>query len=136
MGLGCRRSLVVHGEDGMDEITLSGTTHVVEQKDGKMSSYELTPEEFGLRRVPLESLTMPDKAAAIRTARALIQGEAEQHLEDLVLLNAGAGIYAGGKAGSIAEGLERARDSLRSGAARTVLESVVSYTAGLRQAAE
>ena len=133
MGLGCEHSLLVHGEDGMDEITLTGITHVVEQKGGQIEEFTLTPEDFGLRPVPLETLRMPDKDTAIRTASSLMRGEAEEHHENLVLLNAGAAIYVGGKAGSIAEGLELARESLRSGAAGKVLQSVVRYTNEKRQ---
>ena len=132
IGLGCRQSLLVHGEDGMDEITLTGKTQVVEQKDGKITEYEIVPEDFGLQRVALDSLVMADRGAAIRTARALIDGKAEQQLENLVLLNAAAGIYVGGKAPSIAEGLEAARESLRGGAARKVLDKVAAYTESKR----
>jgi anthranilate phosphoribosyltransferase len=128
VGLGCERSLLVHGEDGMDEISLTGPTHVVEQAQGAVKEYRIAPEDFGMQRTPLQQLTMADRDTAIRTARQVIQGEAEPHHENLVLLNAGAGIYVAGQAGSIAEGVELARESLRSGAARRVLEQVIAYT--------
>jgi anthranilate phosphoribosyltransferase len=133
MGLGCDHSLLVHGEDGMDEITLSGPTHVVEQRHGNVSEFTLAPEDFGLERAPLERFRMPDRETAIRTARAVIQGEGEPHHENLVLLNAAAGIYLGGRAESIADGLAVARESLRSGAARHVLEQVIAYTRSKKQ---
>ncbi len=101
---------------------------VMEQKNGEVTSFELTPEDFGMRRVPLDALRMENKEASIRNARAVLEGQAEQHLMDLVVLNAGAGIYVGGKAADIAEGVEKARESLRSGAALGVLNKVIAYT--------
>jgi anthranilate phosphoribosyltransferase len=133
MGLGCEHSLLVHGEDGMDEISLTCPTLVVEQQHGEVKEFTLTPEQFGLKREPLERFRMADRETAIRTARAVIHGEGEPHHEALVLLNAGAGIYLGGRAESIAEGLEMARESLRSGAARRVLEQVIAYTHSKKQ---
>ncbi|HEX9841743.1 MAG TPA: anthranilate phosphoribosyltransferase [bacterium] len=128
-GLKCPHSLVVHGADGMDEITISGETHVVEQKAGIVREYTLEPEEFGIERVETTRLTLPDKATAIRMAQAFLVGEAPKPHENLVLLNAGAGLYVAGKAPSITEGLELARQTLHSGAARKKLEQVVAYTA-------
>ena len=128
MSLGCRHSLAVYGKDGMDEITNTGETKVVEQKDGKITEFELKPEDFGLARVTLEALSMPDKETAIRTGQAILKGEAPGPHEDLVLLNAGATIYLGGKAESIADGLEIAGEALRSGAAQKVVEKVAAYT--------
>ena len=133
IGLECRHSLLVHGEDGMDEISLSAPTHATEQRQGEITEYTLSPEDFGMKRVPLERLTMPDRETAIRTARAVMEGKAEPHHENLVLLNAAAGIYLGGKAKTLAEGLELARETLRSGAARRVLEQVVAYTHSKKQ---
>ncbi len=131
-GLGCERSLLVHGSDGMDEITLTGPTYLVENRDGEVRSYKIAPEDFGMERVTLAQLSMPDKETAIRTARAVIDGKGEAHHENLIALNAGAGIYAAGKADSIAEGVEQARESLRSGAARGVLEKIIAYTESKR----
>ena len=128
IGLECQRSLLVHGEDGMDEITLTGTTHCVEQRDGEITEFQLTPEEFGMKRVQLDDLRMASKDTAVSTALDLLDGKAAEHHQNLIVLNAGAGIYVGGKAASIVEGVELARDSLRSGAARGVLEKMIAYT--------
>ena len=128
IGLECQRSLLVHGEDGMDEITLTGTTHCVEQRDGEITEFRLTPEEFGMKRVQLDDLRMASKDTAVSTALDLLDGKAAEHHQNLIVLNAGAGIYVGGKAASIVEGVELARDSLRSGAARGVLEKMIAYT--------
>lgn len=128
IGLGCRHSLVVYGRDGMDEITNTGETQVVEQKDGEIKEYQLAPENFGMARVNHGDLTMPDKETAIRTGQAVLKGEAPGPNEDLVLLNAGATVYLGGKAASIEEGVGVARDALRSGAAQQLVERVAAYT--------
>jgi anthranilate phosphoribosyltransferase len=128
LGLGCERSMVVHGEDGMDEISLSAPTLVAEQQDGKIKEYTLQPEDFGLERLPLERFHMADRETAVRTARAVIEGKAEPHHEALVLLNAGAGIYVAGQAGSVKDGVAKARETLRSGAAKRLLEQVIAYT--------
>lgn len=128
VGLGSQRSIVVHGADGMDEITTTGESHAVEQKLGKVTEYTLTPEQFGIKRVSAAQLAMPDKAAAIAMAKAVLAGEAPRLHEDLVVLNAGAGLYLGGKAPAIAAGVELARTTLRSGAARKLLERVAAYT--------
>jgi anthranilate phosphoribosyltransferase len=128
IGLENPRSMVVHGHDGMDEITITGETHVMEQEKGKVREYTLQPEDFGIERVELGELTIPDKESSIRLADAFLRGQAPKPHENLVLLNAGAGIYVAGKAPSIQAGLEMAREALRSGAARRVLEKVVAYT--------
>ena len=131
--LGCQHSLLVHGEDGMDEITLTAPTRVVEQKDGTVTEFTLQPEDFGMKRVPMDALRMVDKDTAIRTAGAVLDGKGESHHRDLVALNAGAGIYVAGLAPGIAEGVERAKEILDSGGARKVLEQVAAYTQSKHQ---
>ena len=128
IGLGCRHSLVVYGRDGMDEITNTGETQVVEQKDGEIKEFQLAPEDFAMARVNHGDLTMADKETAIRTGQAVLKGQAPGPNEDLVLLNAGATVYLGGKAASIADGVDVAREALRSGAAQQVVERVAAYT--------
>lgn len=128
MGLGCHHSMVVHGHDGMDEITITGETYVVEQRDGQVKEYVITPEEFGIPRVPIGLLVMPDKATAIRNAQALLQAEAPKPQEDLVVLNAAAGLYLGGKVNGLKQGVSMAREILHSGAAHKLAEKVAAYT--------
>lgn len=130
IGLKCAHSLVVHGADGMDEITLTGETHMVEQKDGDITEITIKPEDFGMQRMNVSDLSLPDKETSINAAKALINGKAPRHHQELILLNAGTGIYVAGKADSIAQGIEAARESLNSGAAKDVLEKVVAYTHG------
>ena len=129
IGLGCPHSIVAHGADGMDEITTTGETHIVEQIEGAIREYSLTPEEFGLPRVNLADLTIPDKKTAIALAKAFLKGEAPRQHEDLVLFNAAAGLYVANAAKDIAEGLDIARESLRSGAATGMLAKLTEYTA-------
>lgn len=128
MGLGCHHSMVVHGHDGMDEITITGETYVVEQREGQVKEYTITPEEFGIPRVPIGLLVMPDKATAIRNAQALLQAEAPKPQEDLVVLNAAAGLYLGGKVNGLKHGVSMAREILHSGAALKLAEKVAAYT--------
>ncbi len=133
IGLGCGHSMVVYGKDGMDEITNTGETTVVEQRAGAITEYELTPEDFGMERVTPDDLRMPDKEAAIRMGQSVLKGEAPKPHEDLVLLNAAATIYLGGKADSVKEGLAVAREALQSGAAQQVVERVAAYTQSKKQ---
>lgn len=128
IGLGCPHSLVVHGHDGMDEITNTGETYMVEQKEGHVTEFLVTPEEFGLQRVPIGQLVMADKPTAIRSALAVLHGEAPKPHEELVLLNAAAGLYLGGKAKDLKQGVSVAREILHSGAALKLAERVSAYT--------
>jgi anthranilate phosphoribosyltransferase len=126
--LGAEHALVVHGEDGLDEITTTGTTRVCEVRGGEVHSYTLDPERFGLRRAPLADLLggEPDANAALMR-RLLETGRGP--LADVVALNAGAAIYVGGLAAGLEEGLERARAALVSGAAAAKLEELRSFLA-------
>lgn len=128
IGLNTPRSLLVHGSDGMDEITLTGETHVVEQRDGKIKESTIVPEDLGVERVPITELSIPDKETAVRLAHDFLRGEAPPQHENLVLVNAAAALYLADKADSIKDGVAVARESLHSGAALQVLEKVVAYT--------
>jgi anthranilate phosphoribosyltransferase len=124
--LGCEHALVVHGADGLDEITTTATTHVAEVRNGDVRTFELVPEELGLRRTTPESLA---GATADENAAKLLQvlaGEAGA-IFDIVALNAGAALYVAGRAASILEGVESARAVLVSGAARAKLEALKSF---------
>ncbi|MBI3991903.1 MAG: anthranilate phosphoribosyltransferase [Candidatus Lambdaproteobacteria bacterium] len=128
VGLGCQRSIVVHGADGMDEITLTGETYLVEQRAGKVQERTLVPEDFGMQRVPITELSLADKETAVHLAHDFLRGEAPRQHEDLVLLNAAAALYLCDKAANIADGVALARETLHSGAALHVLQKVVAYT--------
>jgi anthranilate phosphoribosyltransferase len=125
--LGLRRALVVHGNDGLDEITITGPTRVAEMRDGRVHAYEVTPEEFGLQRAPLESISGGDREENASIIRDILDGN-ESPRRDVVLLNAAAALVAAGRVKSIKEGIPRAAFSLDSGAARVKLDALVSFT--------
>jgi anthranilate phosphoribosyltransferase len=123
---GATHALVVHGSDQLDELTLSGPTDVREVRHGEIvASFVVNPEDLGLATVASGDMPggTPEDNAAI--ARALFDGETGP-AHDIVALNAGAAIYVGGQAGSLAEGLERARAAIAGGAARQVLDRLVA----------
>jgi anthranilate phosphoribosyltransferase len=124
--LGTERALVVHG-DGMDDLTVSGDTFVTEVKDGKLKSYTLTPEEVGLRRSRRDDLLGGDGAENAQTLREILAGTIQGARRDVVLLNAGAGLYISDKARSLKEGVELARSLIDSGKALAKLEEYLSF---------
>ena len=125
--LGLRRALVVHGMDGLDEITITGVTRVAEVRDGAVRNYEVTPESFGLRRAPMESIAGGDATENAAIIRAVLAGE-KSPKRDVVLLNAAAALVAAGRADSIVEGLPIAADSLDSGSAQAKLDRLIAFT--------
>ena len=125
--LGLRRALVVHGMDGLDEITITGVTRVAEVRDGAVRNYEVTPESFGLRRAPMESIAGGDATENAAIIRAVLSGE-KSPKRDVVLLNAAAALVAAGRADSIVEGLPIAADSLDSGSAQAKLDRLIAFT--------
>lgn len=125
--LGLRRALVVHGRDGLDEITITDATKVAEQRDGRLRIYEIHPEEFNLRRAPMSEITGGDVQQNANIIRAILAGERSPR-RDIVLLNAAAALVAAGRADSIAEAMPIAGDSLDSGAAQKKLEALVEFT--------
>jgi anthranilate phosphoribosyltransferase len=130
--LGVRRAFVVHGADGLDEISLSGETFVSELRDGSVRTFTVTPEDFGLARAPLEAIRGGDAAenAAIMhkiLGRSLLYRE-HGAARDIVLANAAAALVAAGRAGDFLEGVRIARESIDSGAAREKLEALVAFS--------
>jgi anthranilate phosphoribosyltransferase len=130
LNLGVRRALVVHGEDGLDEITLTTTTQVCEIKDGQLINYVLDPREYGLAPCALQDITGGDAAANAAIAKAVLSGETGPR-RDIVLLNAGACLYIAGKAGTIADGVALAASIIDSGAALAKLDEFVRATNGV-----
>jgi anthranilate phosphoribosyltransferase len=124
--LGTERALVVHG-DGLDDLTVSGETFVTEVKDGTLKSYTLTPEEVGLRRSRRDDLLGGDGAENAQTLREILAGSIQGAKRDVVLLNAGAGLYVSDKASSIKEGVELARSLTDSGKALEKLEAYLAF---------
>lgn len=119
--LGAEHALVVHGSDGLDEITVTGPTRIAEVRGGEVEVRELTPEELGVEAAAPADLRggSPQENAAI--FERLVDGESGP-IHEIVVANAGAALYVGGRAATLAEGVEDARGALRSGAVRTVLE--------------
>ena len=128
--LGARRALVVSSHDGLDEMSTSGTTRVVEVDDGELRSYEVAPEDVGLRPASIGDVAggTPGDNAAV--ARRILAGEPGP-ARDLATLNAGAAIYVAGRAGSLEAGVRAAEAAVDSGAAAVTLERVVALTGEL-----
>jgi len=124
--LGCKRGLVVHGS-GMDEISTIGPTNVAELKDGEITEYFVSPEDFGITKATRNDLYAKDIKTAVRFTREVLEGKSGPRL-DIVLLNAAAGIMVSGLAETLEDGLEIARESVRSGKAREKLEELVAET--------
>jgi len=132
--LGSESALIVSSEDGLDELSVSAPTRVVELRDGRIDSFTLAPEEAGLERTPADSLAQGGPAENAELARAVVGGEIEGVERSLVLLNAGAALYVGGAAGSIQAGVREADDAIASGAAAELLERYVAKTKELAPA--
>jgi anthranilate phosphoribosyltransferase len=133
VGLDCERALVVSAEDGVDELSLSARTRVIEVAGGKTDEWFVEAADLGLQPAPLEEVRggTPEENAAV--ARAVLSGEAGP-AGDLAALNAGAAIYVADAAPDLSAGIERAREAIESGAARDLLERLVGRSAELRGA--
>ena len=125
--LGATRALVVHGHDGLDEITLAGGTMVAELRDGVIEEYELLPGEFDLPMADLRAIRVDSPAQSRAMVLGVLDGAAGP-ARDIVLLNAGAALYAAGVAGSIGDGVGSARAAIDDGSARTKLDDYVTAT--------
>jgi anthranilate phosphoribosyltransferase len=125
--LGSEHVLVVHAEDGLDEISIGAPTRVAELKDGEISVYTVTPEDFGLQRADVGSLAVTDARESLSVIRDVLENQAGP-ARDIVMLNAGAAIYAAGLASSLADGVARAGEALQSGKAKEILEALVRVT--------
>lgn len=125
--LGISRALVVHGSDGLDEITISGETKVAELRDGKILTYKIAPEQFGIARAPLQEISGGDAPINAQLIREILDGK-KSHRRDVVLLNAAAALSAAAAADSIRNALPLAANSLDSGAARAKLNALVEFT--------
>ena len=127
--LGTVRAFVVHGEDGLDELSTTSESRVAELKDGWMRTYTIRPEEFGLARACLADLQGGSAADNAEIIRRILNGE-KGAKRDIVLLNAGAAIAAGGKADGLGDGVRLAAEAIDSGAARGKLERLVAFCQG------
>ena len=126
--LDVKRGFVVSGEDNMDEFTLTSSSTVSEIKDGKVKTYEITPEQFGLKRCKIEDLQGGDGTVNAQITKDILSGKERGAKREIVLLNAGAALYIGGKAESIEEGIRIAGETIDSGKAMETLEAMVKAT--------
>jgi anthranilate phosphoribosyltransferase len=128
--LGLRRALVVHGSDGLDEITITGSTRIAEVRDGQVHSYEVTPEEFGLERATLDDISGGDATSNAIMIREILAGKKSAR-RDVVLLNAAAALVAAGRADHLRDAVPLAVNALDSGAALDRLQALIAF-AGTR----
>ena len=131
--LGVRRAFVVHGADGLDEISISGETFVAELRDGAVRSYTLTPEDLGLSRAPLKAIQGGDAKENAQIIRQIFGSALHPHehgpRRDIVLANASAALVAAGRASDFLDGVRLAAHSLDSGAARQRLDALAAFSA-------
>ncbi len=126
--LGAERALVVHGTDGMDEITTSAKTIVAEVSGGEIKEYEVSPEDFGLKRHDPDGLIGGDAHLNARILRDVLSGKETGAARDVILLNAGAAIFVSGDTETVEDGVRRAEESIETGAAERALEDFVKAT--------
>ena len=127
--LGSCHVLVVHGTDGMDEISISAMTLIAELKDGKVSEYMVQPEQFGLTSAPLNAIQVSNADEARAMLLAVLDDQPGA-ARDVVCLNAGAAIYVAGLVASLAEGVKKAGEIIASGAAKDKLEQLIAVSNG------
>ena len=127
--LGLRRALVVHGLDGLDEITITTKTRVAEARDGSVRSYEVEPEEFGMPRATLQDISGGDATENAAIIRAVLSGEKSPR-RDVVVLNTAAALVAAGRENHLERAIPLAEESIDSGRAQMKLEALASFAAG------
>lgn len=125
--LGSRHVMVVHGFDGLDEITITGKTTIGELKQGEVIEYTIQPEDFGLNSAPIETIRVSDLTQAKEMLLSVLDNQPGP-ARDIVALNAGAAIYISGIAPSLAQGIASAKAVLASGAAKAKLQDLVTYS--------
>lgn len=125
--LGSEHVLVVHAEDGMDEISIATPTFVAELNNGEVNSYSIQPEDFGMVRADLEQIRATDSAHSLQIIKGVFNNN-DGPAKDIVCLNAGAAIYAAGLEPSLADGVKKAQDVIASGAVAEKLEQLIRKT--------
>ena len=126
--LGTEHAWVVHGEDGLDEITLAGKTHVAEARGGEVRTFEIAPEDFGFDAAALDHLRGGDTEANAAIVRAVLERKREDEARRLVIMTAAAALLLGGVADDLSDGARRAAQSIDSGAALAKLERLIEAT--------
>ena len=129
-GLGTERAWVVHGEDGLDEITLVGKTHVAEAQNGEVNAFQIGPEDFGFDVGAIEHLRGGDADANAEIVSGVLAGERNDEARALVIMNAAAALFLGGAAADLREGAKLAANAIDTGEARRKLELLIEATSG------
>jgi len=125
--LGSRHVLVVNADDGLDEISIASASTIAELKDGAVSTYTITPEQFGFTRSALSELAVADAESSLSLMKAVLDNQPGA-ATDIVLLNAGAAIYAADITDTLAAGIEKARQLIADGAARAKFDALIAYS--------
>lgn len=125
--LGSEHTLVVHSDDGMDEISICAPTSISEMRSGQVTNYKISPEDFGLTSATIDQIVVADAAESLQMIEQVLNGELGA-ARDIVLLNAGAGIYVSGLAESLAQGVAMAAQSVDSGKALAAQQAYVAAT--------
>lgn len=125
--LGSQHIMVVHSEEGLDEISIATPTTVVELHNGQTTNYRITPETFGLQRAPLETIQVHSVADSVERVKSVLANQPSP-ARDVIILNAGAAIYVANLVDTLAEGIERAQEVLASGAAQDKLNALIHLT--------
>jgi anthranilate phosphoribosyltransferase len=131
--LGSKHVMVVHSQDGLDEISIAAPTYVVELKDGAISEYTINAKDYGLAHANLDDIVVADAQQSLALIRQAFSGQAGAAL-DMLLFNAGAAIYTADLAADLATGIEAARQAISSGAAQEKLDQLVALSQGFNQA--
>ena len=129
--LGSTHVMVVHGEDGLDEISLSGPTMVAELKRGFVTEYKIEPKQFGLDTAPIEAIVAADKESSMHMVQLVLDNQPGP-AKDIVMLNAGAAIYVSGIAADLWAGVAKAREMIESGHAKAKLDHLVQFTSAIK----
>jgi anthranilate phosphoribosyltransferase len=125
--LGSRHVLVVHAHDGLDEISIAAPTDVAELQQGEVKTYSVTPEQFGLQRASLSSLAITNAQSSLEIIRQVLHNQPGP-ARDIVVLNAGAAIYAADLVGTLEQGMQRALQVLADGSALAKFEALIAYS--------
>ena len=123
--LGSKHVLVVHAEDGLDEISIGSATHIAELKDGEISCYQIEPEQFGMQRTPVTKLAIHNAQESLTVINTVFDGEMGP-ARDIVVLNAGAAIYAADLVPSLLDGIQQAKTVIDNGQAKQKLQDLVT----------
>ena len=125
--LGSKHVMIVHADDGMDEISIGSATQVAELKDGKVTTYKVSPEDFGMTSGDCAELAVADANESLKVIRAVLDGQ-KSSAHDIVALNAGAAIYVAGIADSLETGIKKAQAVMTVGSANSKLDQLISFT--------